>query len=570
MARERTPVRDRPPARPPAARHDAEATTDLLRAVLALAADLDLPSLLERFVEASASMTGARYGAINILDERGASRTFVQVGVPGAVVAALGHPPHAIGVLGRIPDEGVLRLDDLTRHPAFLGWPEGHPPMGPFLGTAVRVMGETYGYLYLADKAGGFDAADEAVVTALGAAAAVAIQNAELYAIERRRERWLTAGQRITTMLLEGADSEDVLAAVAATAREIDGADTAVLVLPGVDGELVMEIVDGHAADELVGLSMPPGARSIEVFETGVGDVTPSSVQERHPLAPMRQFGPALYVPLRSGGESLGVLLLLRRKGAQPFGPADLALSQTFAAQAALAFVLAEARTAHERAGLADERARIARDLHDLAIQQLFGAGLQLEHARREGRDVLPSRVGDLLDGAQRGLEASVRQIRATLRALDDAGAPPLVDRLRLEVANAAPLFPVPPRLEVRCDGRGVDAAQSEQGDVERIDAACAARAEHLVAVAREGLANAARHARAREVVVRLSVTRGGPGAAVVVEVEDDGVGLPLQRDRASGTRNLAARAQQSEGEFALVPAPSGRGTLLRWSAPLG
>ncbi len=559
MSSDTTPTRDR---------RGAEATTDLLRAVLALAADLDLPSLLERFVQASTGMTGAHYGAINILDERGASRTFVQVGVPAGVVAALAHPPHAIGVLGKIPDEGVLRLDDLTDDPAFLGWPEGHPPMGPFLGTAVRVMGETYGYLYLADKVGGFDTDDEAVVTALGAAAAVAIQNAELYAIERRRERWLTAGQRITTLLLEGADQEDVLAAVAATAREIDGADTAALVLPGVGGELVMEFVDGHAAKDLLGLRMPPGARSVEVFATGVGDATPSSVQERHPLPPMRQFGPALYVPLRSGGESLGVLVLLRRKGARPFGPADVALSETFAAQAALAFVLAEARAGQERAGLAEERGRIARDLHDLAIQQLFGAGLQLEQARRDGA-AIPPRVSDLLDGAQQGLEGAVRQIRATLRALDDAGVPPLVDRLRLEVASAAPLFPAPPRLEVRIGDRVVDAAQSEQGDVARIDGACAARAEHVLAVAREGLANAARHARARQVVVRLAVA-AGPTGRVVVEVEDDGVGLPPQRDRASGTRNLAARAEQSDGLFSLGPAPSGSGTLLRWSAPLG
>lgn len=568
MARESTSVQHRHPAPPSDGRRGAEATTDLLRAVLALAADLDLPSLLQRFVEASTRMTGARYGAINILDERGASTTFVQVGVPGAVVSALAHPPHAIGVLGRIPDEGVLRLEDLTQHPAFLGWPAGHPPMGPFLGTAVRVMGETYGYLYLADKAGGFDTDDEAVVAALGAAAAVAIQNAELYAIERRRERWLTAGQRITTMLLEGADAEEVLAAVAADAREIDGADTAVLVLPGVGGELVMEIVDGHAADELLGLRMPPGVRSVEVFEVGVGDVTPSSVQARHPIPAMRQFGPALYVPLRSGGQSLGVLILLRRKGARPFGPADLALCETFAAQAALAFVLAEARAGHERAGLADERARIARDLHDLAIQQLFAAGLQLEQARTG--EPLPERAAGLLDGAQRSLDASVRQIRATLRALDDVAVTPLVDRLRLEVAGAAPLFPEPPHLAIVLDGRAVDAAQSEQGDVGRIDAVCATRADHVLAVAREGIANAARHARAHHVEVRLHVHADGPDAHVVVEVEDDGVGLPPARTRASGTRNLAARAAESAGQFHLGPAPTGRGTLLRWTAPLG
>ena len=548
----------------------AESTTDLLRAVLALAADLDLPSLLERFVQASTQLTGARYGAINILDEHGASVTFVQSGVPAPVVARLPHSPHAVGVLGQIPDRGVLRLEDLTQHPAYQGLPAAHPRMGSFLGSAVRVSGETYGYLYLSEKRAGFDDDDEAVVSALAAAAAVAIQNAELYAIERRRESWLTAGQRITTMLLEGADQEEVLTTVATTAREIDGADTAVLVLPGVGGELVMEIVDGHAADELLGLVTPPGSRSAEVYRTGLGDAEPSSVQREHPLMSMRQFGPALYVPLRSEGRSVGVLILLRRKGARPFTPSDLALSQTFAAQAALAFVLAEARAAQDVAALHDERARIARDLHDLAIQQLFGAGLQLEQAR-QGVDVLPPRVAELLDGAQRGLDASVRQIRTIVRALDTHDAPPpVVERLRREVANVAPVFGFAPRLEINLDGRGLGDAQHEHGDVERIDRAVgAARADHVVAVAREGLTNAARHARASSVAVRLAVAGRGAGGTVTVEVEDDGVGLPPVRDRASGTRNLVQRAREAGGTCTLTAAPSGRGTLLRWQSPL-
>ena len=550
----------------------AESTTDLLRAVLALAADLDLPSLLERFVQASTQLTGARYGAINILDEHGASVTFVQSGVPAPVVARLPHSPHAVGVLGQIPDRGVLRLEDLTQHPAYQGLPAAHPRMGSFLGSAVRVSGETYGYLYLSEKRAGFDDDDEAVVSALAAAAAVAIQNAELYAIERRRESWLTAGQRITTMLLEGADQEEVLTTVATTAREIDGADTAVLVLPGVGGELVMEIVDGHAADELLGLVTPPGSRSAEVYRTGLGDAEPSSVQREHPLMSMRQFGPALYVPLRSEGRSVGVLILLRRKGARPFTPSDLALSQTFAAQAALAFVLAEARAAQDVAALHDERARIARDLHDLAIQQLFAAGMQLENARRDAADAaVPPQVTGMLAGALDNVDSTVRQIRTIVRALDTHDAPPpVVERLRREVANVAPVFGFAPRLEINLDGRGLGDAQHEHGDVERIDRAVgAARADHVVAVAREGLTNAARHARASSVAVRLAVAGRGAGGTVTVEVEDDGVGLPPVRDRASGTRNLVQRAREAGGTCTLTAAPSGRGTLLRWQSPL-
>ena len=556
------------------AREATEQATDLLRAVLTLAADLDLRSLLERFVRASTEMTGARYGAINILDEHGASRTFVQSGISDSVVARLAHAPHAVGVLGQIPDEGVLLLGDLTEHPAHLGLPAGHPRMGPFLGTAVRVHGETYGYLYLAEKRTGFDEDDVAVVEALAAAAAVAIHNAELYAVERRRERWLTAAQQVTTMLLEGADQEDVLCAIAHAARSVDGAAAAVLVLPGVDGRLTMEIVDGARGEELLGLVVPPDGPARVAFETGQTHAATAAETGAHPLTALRVFGPALYVPFRTGDRSVGVMILLRDSRAEPYTAADVALSQTFAAQAALAIVLAEARAAADDAALLGERGRIARDLHDLALQQMFAAGMQLGTARREVADAeLPraARVTTMLDGALDHLDSSVRQVRAIVRTIQRADAQPaVVHRLRREVTQASALLGFIPACTITVDGRPVEDAQSEQSDVERVDAVMGAtRADHVVAVVREGLTNAARHARCSAAWVRLSVVGSGVDGRVVVEVEDDGVGLPPVRERQSGTRNLAVRAGESGGEFVLGPREAGTGTLLRWSSPL-
>src|SRR5659263_79095 len=86
---------------------------DLLDAVLSVANGLDLTGVLERFVTASVELTGASFGALNVLDARGTSTTFVQVGVSPAVAAMLRHAPHNIGVLGQIPDEGVLALDNV-------------------------------------------------------------------------------------------------------------------------------------------------------------------------------------------------------------------------------------------------------------------------------------------------------------------------------------------------------------------------------------------------------------------------------------------------------------------------
>jgi signal transduction histidine kinase len=71
-------------------------------------------------------------------------------------------------------------------------------------------------------------------------------------------------------------------------------------------------------------------------------------------------------------------------------------------------------------------------------------------------------------------------------------------------------------------------------------------------------------------VSVRVGVRGTGPTGVVHIEVEDDGHGLPDQRDRRSGTGNLAARARQHGGTFSLGVAPGGTGTLLSWEIPLG
>lgn len=551
----------------------ATTAADVMGAVLALTADLDLPSLLQRLVGACTGLTGARYGALNILDEHGASRTLVQSGFADPVVAALGGAPHAVGVLGQIPTHGVLRLDDLTQHPAFLGLPAAHPAMGSFLGAAVRVRETVFGYLYLAEKEGGFDDFDESVVTALGAAAGVAIENAQLYDVAARREHWLQAGQQITTLLLEGAGAEDVLLQIAGTAREIAGADTCALVLPGMRGELVMEFVVGRAHDRLLGLTMDRGGRSWQAFSTGVGAVVASLATASTPqLGPMRQFGPALYAPLRTAGHAIGVLVLLRPVGAPPFSPSDLTLSESFAAQAALAFVLAQARRAQDVAALFEERQRIARDLHDLAIQQLFATGMQLETVGLRVAAGTDPELADIVAEAVGNVDSSVRQIRVIVRALHDPGAiSSLVERLRHECVLARTGLGFAPELVLTLAGRVLDRAGADQGDLDRLDDIVGADlANDVVAVAREGLANAARHAHSATVTVRVTVTGSGPDGTIEVQVEDDGVGLDRRRPRSSGTANLAARARQDGGAVTFSAPSSGRGTLLRWWAPLG
>lgn len=559
------------------------AAADLLQATLGMAADLDLPTVLQRFVTASADLTGARYGAINVVDSHGRSTTFVHTGISEHLAEVLGRPPHAIGVLGSIPPHGTLRLDDLMLHPTFGGFPPQHPPMHSFLGVAVRVRDRVYGYLYLSEKEGGFTDEDDQVVATLAAAAAVAIHNAQLYAASERREHWLRAGQEITTMLLSGADEEDVLARIASSSREAAGADTAALVLPGLGDTWVMEIVDGLGADELLGTVMPPDGRARTVLRDGNGLLVDSLDRARAMrVEAMRRFGPALYAPMQADGRGVGVLVLLRRVGSPPFGPDDLATAESNAAQAALALLLAEARHAHDVAALLDERERIARDLHDLAIQQLFATGMQLETVRRRAaRGVDATELTDIVEEALDNVDSTVKQIRSIVHALRDPDArAPLAERLRRESSLARTGLGFAPGLVVTVDGRVLDSDEADDGDAGALDDRTGEDlADDVVAVVREGLANAARHARATAVTVHVALVgaggSGGPGSVgpaggqVVVEVEDDGAGVPPERERRSGTDNLAARARRHGGSFDLAPAPGGRGTLLRWVAPL-
>ncbi|MCL2423590.1 MAG: histidine kinase [Micrococcales bacterium] len=553
---------------------------ELMDAVLAIAGQLELHAVLDRLVHASATLTGARYAAINVLDDDH-SVAFVQTGVDTTTAELIGHDPcattkapRAHGVLSKIPAVGAMRLDSVEAHPAFGGWPDHHPHMRTFLGASVRVDDHMFGQVYLAEKPGGFNERDEQRILRLAATTGVAVANARLYAEAERRERWQKAAQEIATMLLEGLDEEEALARIGRKAREVALADTVALVMPGVDGELVIELADGHAADTLLGQLMPADGRTAAVLTDGRGLLLRSLADST--VAALRPFGPAMYAPMQTGARGVGVLVLLRRAGQRPFDHNDLVTAESFAAQAAMAFVLSEARHAQDIAALLDERERIARDLHDLAIQQLFATGMQLESARRRavagGLD--PGDIAEILDQALDNVDESVREIRGIVHALRDPdAATSLVERLRREASLARTGLGFAPSLVIKLDGHVLDERESGEGLVaeEEIldDRISSSLNDDVVAVVREGLANAARHANASSVTVRVTVTGQCPGGTVSIEVRDDGRGLPPGNARRSGTGNLASRAHKHDGTFSLTPSPDGLGTLLAWQAPL-
>jgi signal transduction histidine kinase len=525
---------------------DQQATEDLsgpaqvlLDAVVAIASDLDLHSVLSRIVVSACELTGARYGALGVIGADGNLDDFITHGIDEALHRKIGDLPRGRGILRLLIDEpAALRLDDLRRHPRSYGFPPHHPPMSTFLGVPVRIRGTVFGNLYLTEKQGGgsFTSQDERLVQALASAAGFVIENARAYLLSERRRQWLEASAELTEALQPPISLERALMRFTVAARSLSGAvATAVVQLPESGPRLATS--DGPAADELPAL-LPAIAELLERGPRG----------ERSDRVESLRLGDreAMVVPLRAHFSEASALVALVEDGRRARDVEERELLGSFADQAALALDRAQAVADREELAVVSDRDRIARDLHDLVIQRLFATGLQLQGIR--GIVVNPE-VGVRLEQAVDDLDQTIRDIRTTIFELQHRQGGSLRSLARALVKEYVPVLGFTPTLRILGP---VDTAVSSSVS------------EQLLAVLREALSNIARHALADRADVEIAATPD----AVVLTVTDNGTGLPVERTE-SGLRNARRRASAQGGTFELEPnEPSG--TVLRWRVPTG
>ncbi|MCX5208242.1 GAF domain-containing protein [Kitasatospora sp. NBC_00240] len=543
---------------PGTAQATARRIQDLLEAVLVVGRDLDLGQALRHIVEAAVTLVDAEYGALGVIgEEQGLSR-FVPVGIDQERIERIGPLPSGHGLLGElIRHPGPLRLAEISEHPASYGFPEHHPPMHSFLGVPIRVRDRVYGNLYLTGKRGGaeFDADDEAVLETLAAAAGVAVDHARLYAQARLSERWLAATAEVTNVLLSGSSQREVLDLLIARAADIAGADLTVVALPSSDGRsLEVRVAVGLDAEVHRGLVLPTEGSFVGAAVRTGGLVTTADVRKdpRITVGPPPRWaglGPAVAVPIgTAAGGVRGVLMLARAEGKPVFGPEESTPLAGFAGQAAVAMELAERRRDSEQVALLEERDRIARDLHDLAIQRLFATGMTLQGATRfiehpEASERVLRAIDDL--------DETVRTIRSSIFGLRAKDRGPVAHGLRGRVVAT---------VDRAAAGLGFAPALRMEGLLDlRVPPPVG---DALVAVLEEALSNAVRHARAHNVQVDLSAD-----GELKLTVTDDGIGLPPGGPR-SGLANLEERALRLDGSFQAGAGPDG-GTRLEWRVPL-
>ena len=554
----------------------------LFSAFLGIAGGLELSSTLRRIVQAAVDLTSSTYGALGVLGPGGQVTDFINVGMKRATVEQLGTPPQGRGILGLLIEHPVaIRLEDLAAHPASVGFPVGHPPMKSFLGVPVRVRGEVFGNLYLTEKHNGefFTEEDEYLVAALAAAAAVSIENARLYESSRRREEWQQAVADIATTVLSSSDAEQIIPLIAKHARKIAGADACVVAIPDSQGRLVAEVVDEYDPHKIfrspepkwamqrsrprtlrsnaftdlarswIGQEIPPGSFLHDVMRHGkVVRQTDAVLNIDEP----RTFGSIIAIPMMNEDQAIAVFTLIWDSDVQNPNQDAVDAVQSFAAQAALTLVLAEARQEHERLALYEDRDRIARDLHDLVIQRLFATGMSLQGASRLGK--LDPAVDERISNAVDALDETIREIRQTIFALHEPMSGPATGvrgRILRETEHSAVALGFQPAL--RFIGP-IDSVVSERlGD-------------HVMAVLREGLSNVMKHSQAGHIEVSVEVDT----ANVTLIVIDDGIGVDIEgMTGISGIANLYSRAEDLGGSCTVERVHEDGGTRLVWRAPL-
>ena len=368
---------------------------------------------------------------------------------------------------------------------------------------------------------------------------------------ERDEHRWRLLLDAVVTMA-GGHSLDELLTRIVEVACDLAGAKYAALGVLGEHREqrLRLFVTTGISEEVAAHIGDPPSGRGV----LGLLIDHPEPVRlhdiQAHPQSygfppnhpPMHSF---LGVPVRTGDRIFGNLYLAEKLGGGEFTAADEEIVIALAGAAGV--VIENAQLQEERARLAvfEDRDRIGRDLHDIVIQRLFAIGLRLQGGLKWTDD---PRLTERLDEAVDEIDKTIRDIRQTIFELTttpksgdlQTRITNLVDRVASQLKFRPSLtFEGPIRLAV--------------GDE---------LANDVVAVLREVLSNAARHAQASEVSVEVAV-----GEDLVVRVRDNGVGVPVGATE-SGLANLRRRAAAHGGRCTVSDVePSG--TLIEWSVPL-
>jgi signal transduction histidine kinase len=347
----------------------------------------------------------------------------------------------------------------------------------------------------------------------------------------------------------------DVLQMIVRSARTLADARYAALGVPDEHDSFAEFVVDGLSPQQQAAIGPLPrhhgmlGVMLREGQPLRLADIRADPRFEGWPAA-HPELSDVLAVPIKDGSQVLGFIFAACKRAPGGFTERDERLVGLFAAHAAIALSNARLYERGRELSVLQERARLARDLHDAVSQKLFSV-----RAKATAAAVLVERDPGRAVAEIRSVAELAGQAHAELRAVIDGLAPPdlaaggLVGSLRGYARLAGTSYGVAVRV-VACEDLPQLGAEREAA---------------VYRVAQEALYNALRHSGAAEVRVSLTARQG----RVILEVADDGQGFAAKAPPDGlGLASMRERAAAIGGSLAIRSAP-GQGTTVRLTVPL-
>ncbi|MDF1499343.1 MAG: GAF domain-containing sensor histidine kinase [Anaerolineales bacterium] len=542
----------------------------LHRATLSIVSDLSLEGVLQRILQAAKELTNAKYGALGIPSDSGGLETFLTLGLSEEDVKQIEHRPVGEGLIGEMLRTGKsIRIPDILEDSRSVGFPAGHPEMHSFLGVPIAAYGHRLGHIYLTDKidAPAFSLEDQRFIEMLASHAASAIENAKLYQKISDSETKLSKRNEELGLMYS-------LATAVGLPRDLDRLLEDML-------ERVMSLFEAEAGeifllDESEGIyrkaihlgEAPEAFWEVDSFRLGEGligwvaqrgeaqwtDNSDSKINFLRRSVLERGFQTIVAVPLNAPGKVPGVLsFALKRRRA--IGEREVGLLRAIGAGVGIAVENARLYRQARRLAVLEERERIGMDLHDGIIQSIYAVGLTMDYTRLLVQDQVPEAV-EKIDRAIEGLNKAIRDLRTYILDLQPSTIATDDIEKALEVLvrefKANTLVDTDLIIEDHIVQRIADKATTE-----------------LFHIAREALANAAKHAEATRVLVSL---REVTPKMVTLQIIDNGLGFEVEAETellGHGLSNMAQRAKKVGGEFDVDSSP-GQGTTITVRFPAG
>jgi len=532
---------------------------------LELVKDVSLDHLLERIAAVASEQAVARYAALGVLDDNGNLIKFITVGMRESELKRMAHPPVGRGLIKELMKaEAPLRVRVIQDHPHSVGFPAHHPRMVSFLGVPIRAGERQLGQIYLTEKKGAseFTPDDEKIIQMLAAYAAAAIQNAR--SMEQMKERDLALTRRnvdmellngIASTLTSSLELDEILNKALGLVMNYMKVESGEIFLLDEDKTtLRMVLHRGEAAEAFWKRNL---------FKVGEGFIG-LAAKDREAMVSkniesdtrfMREtvvragFHQIACIPLMSGENLMGVLSVATRHH-EPLEERSVQLLTAVGNWAGLAIENARLHANVRRFAVLAERERIGMDLHDGIIQSIYGVGLTLENvflSINEDPGTAKERVQQAIDG----LNHVIRDLRSYILDLKprQLGNDGLISGLRRLVTE----FRANTFAEVYLSGPEKELVHLSPS-----------HALALFHICQEALANAAKHAKAKNVQITLWTT----GERVLMEIHDDGRGFDMGKMSSSighGLANMQTRAHAVSGDVDISSVAGEGTTILAW-----